>query len=137
MPGWLQQARTEGLQTKLNCKSSNRFNVCDAKLSKQSLLVPRLNEITLAVLLGEGGSRRGQECCSGLPGCPSVGAFPRGSHMGPRLQLGFLWGSDWEPRHPHSLVWCNSVSFGARPWQNSQVAIFVFRNANLLILVSF
>lgn len=132
--GWLQQTRTEGPQTKLNCKWSNRFSVCYAKLSKQPPLVLRPRAILPEAIPGEGGSsRRGPECCSGLPLCPQQ----LRESQGPRLQLGFLWGSDWEHRHPHSSVWCNSVSLGARPWQKSQVAIFVFRNASLLILASY
>lgn len=130
----------KGPQAKLNCKSNNRFNVCYAKLSKRSLLVSRPYEIITEIILREGSSgRHGQECCSGPSTHPTQPmSLPQaGRRMGPRPQLGFLWGSDHKRRHPRYWVWCNSVSFGARLRQNSQAAIFGFRNTNLLILVSF
>lgn len=64
-------------------------------------------------------------------------SLPQEERRGAQLQSGFLWGTDRKRRRPHSSVWGNQTSLGAHPWQNSQEAIWLFRNANLLILVWF
>lgn len=79
----------------------------------------------------EGSSNvREHDCCSGATEAAYEPPWSRESE-GAGAAIGFLCG--WDRKRRHHTPSCAVT----QPSQNSQVVILVFRNANLLILVSF